>query len=190
MRRWIGRIVFALLGILVAGAAAMVRRDLPAAEVEARWATPPSRFVDVDGMRVHVREHGSGPALLLVHGSSSSLFAWEGWAAELSGAYRVISFDLPGHGLTGPHPSDRYSHADMADFVDHLATTLGLVRFSLAGNSMGGHVAALYALAHPERIEKLILVDAHGLPREEPPPLLFRLAGMPLIGNLLTLLSP
>src|SRR6266545_939197 len=190
LRRWTARVLLALVAVLVVGTAAMVRGDLAAAEVEARWADPPSQFVEVDGMRVHVRERGSGPPLLLVHGSGSSLFTWDGWAAELSGAYRVIAFDLPGHGLTGPHPEDRYSRADMAEFVDHLATALGVVRFSLAGNSMGGHVAALYALAHPERIEKLILVDAYGLHREEPPPLIFRLAGLPLLGNLLTLVSP
>jgi pimeloyl-ACP methyl ester carboxylesterase len=190
MGRWIGRGLTALLAIVVVGAAAMVRRDLPAAEVEARWASPPSRFVEVDGMRVHVRERGSGPPLLLVHGLAASLFTWEGWAAELSGAHRVIAFDLPGHGLTGPHPEDRYSHADMADFVDHLATALGVTRFSLAGSSMGGHVAARYALAHPERVDRLILVDALGLHREEPRPLIFRLYGTPIVGNVLTLVSP
>ena len=176
--------------LLAAGVATQWRGDLPLETVRARWATGASRFIEVDGLRIHVRERGSGPVLLLLHGSNSSLFTWQGWVTELSGEHRVISFDLPGHGLTGPDPKGRYSHAEMAELVDHVATALGVSRFSLAGNSMGGHLAIVYALAHPERVEKLILVDSHGLHREEPPPLIFRLAGAPVLGHVLARLSP
>jgi pimeloyl-ACP methyl ester carboxylesterase len=188
--RFIRRGLIFLVFVLVAGGVAMVRLDRPAAEVAARWGTPPSRFIDVDGMRVHVRERGTGPALLLLHGSNASLFTWEGWARELSGEHRVIALDLPGHGLTGPHPQDRYTARDMAEVVDHAMTALGVERFSLAGNSMGGHIAVTYALAHPERVENLILVDAAGLPREEPRPLIFRLATWPVVGLLFGVVTP
>jgi pimeloyl-ACP methyl ester carboxylesterase len=188
--RWIRRGLGLLLLIVVAAMLAMVRFDRSPAEVEARWGTPPSQFVEVDGMRVHVRDRGDGPALVLIHGSNSSLFTWEGWAGQLSGKRRVIALDLPGHGLTGPHPQDRYSAKDMAEVVDHIMTKLGVEHASLAGNSMGGHVALVYALAHPQRVDKLILVDAVGLPRGEPRPLVLRVAGWPVLGHIFGVVTP
>src|SRR6187397_398902 len=108
MLRWLLRGLGLLLVLAIGGIAATVRIDRPAAEVEARWARPPSKFVDVDGLRVHVRDRGKGPVVVLVHGSNSSLFTWEGWARALETDHRVITLDLPGHGLTGPHPRARY----------------------------------------------------------------------------------
>ena len=188
--RWIRRGLLVLALLVLAGVVAMMRLDRPAAQVAARWGKPPSRFVEVDGMRVHVRDRGAGSPLVLLHGSNASLYTWEGWARELAGEHRVITLDLPGHGLTGPDPHDRYSARDMAEFVDHVVAALGVARFSLGGNSMGGHVAWVYALAHPDRLESLILVDAAGLPRQEPPPFIFRLAARPVMGKLLGLLTP
>ena len=69
---WIRRGLLGLLVLVVVAGAAMVRLDLPAQEATARWARPPSRFVDVDGMRVHVRDQGTGPVLVLLHGSNAS----------------------------------------------------------------------------------------------------------------------
>jgi pimeloyl-ACP methyl ester carboxylesterase len=179
-----------LLGLLLAGLAASVRRDLPASELEARYAQPPSRFLEVDGLRMHYRDEGQGPALVLLHGSNASLFTWEGWARELSGHFRVISVDLPGHGLTGPHPQGRYTPTDMAHALDAFRARLGLERFHLAGNSMGGSVAWHYALRFPERVERLVLVDATGYPREEPRPLIFRLLRAPVLGELFSTVTP
>jgi len=190
MARWIIRALLALLFLLAFATLAMVRLDHPAAEVEARWATPPSKFIDVDGMRVHVRERGTGPTLVLLHGSNSSLFTWEGWARELGGDHHIIAFDLPGHGLTGPDAKARYTPQDMAEFVDHVVTKLGADRFALAGNSMGGHIALAYTLEHPKRVEKLILIDSSGLPREEPRPLVFRITNIPLLGRLFVWVTP
>jgi pimeloyl-ACP methyl ester carboxylesterase len=190
MFRWLKRIILFLLAALVVAAALLVRLDRSAAEVEARWAAPPSKFVEAAGMRVHVRERGAGPALLLLHGASSSLFAWEACAAELAADHRVISLDLPGHGLTGPHPRDRYGAHDMADVVDKVVDALDVGRFSLAGNSMGGHVALAYALDHPGRVERLILVDSAGLPREEPRPFAFRIASLPVLGEIVRWITP
>jgi pimeloyl-ACP methyl ester carboxylesterase len=190
MLRWLLRVLLVLLLLLVGGTLAMVRRDRPPAEVEARWATPPSQFVAAAGLRVHVRERGSGPALVLLHGMGSSLFTREGWARELATDRRVIALDLPGHGLTGPRPDDRYSPGDMAEVVDAVVSALGVTRFSLAGNSMGGQVAIAYTLAHPERVDRLILVDPYVLPREEPLPFAFRLFAMPVVGDIVTHVTP
>jgi pimeloyl-ACP methyl ester carboxylesterase len=189
MRRilfWTTVVLLALGGALALG----VRRDLPAAELEARYAQPPSRFLEVDGLRVHYRDEGQGPTLLLLHGSNAALFTWERWTRELSGRFRVISLDLPGHGLTGPDPQGRYSASDMANFLEAFRARLGLERFHLAGNSMGGSVAWHYALLYPERVERLVLVDSAGYPREEPAPLVFRLVRMPVLGELLSQVTP
>ncbi|QSQ26333.1 alpha/beta hydrolase [Pyxidicoccus parkwayensis] len=177
--------------LLVSGAlAASVAPELPAAEAEARYATPPSRFLEVDGLRIHYRDQGQGPLLVLLHGSNASLFTWEGWVRELSSHYRVISLDLPGHGLTGPDPKQRYTWTGMAEVLEAFRARLGLERFHLAGNSMGGAVAWHYALLHPEHVDRLILVDAAGYPRDEPAPLVFRLARTPVLGELLSHVTP
>jgi pimeloyl-ACP methyl ester carboxylesterase len=167
-----------------------LRAERPAAGLEARYATPPSRFLDVDGLRIHYRDQGQGPALVLLHGSNASLFTWEGWVRELSGGYRVITLDLPGHGLTGPDARARYTFTGMAEVLEAFRARLGLERFHLAGNSMGGAVAWHYALSHPERVERLVLVDAGGYPRKEPAPLVFRLMRAPVLGNLLSRVTP
>jgi pimeloyl-ACP methyl ester carboxylesterase len=78
----------------------------------------------------------------------------------------------------------------MAGFVDRFAATLGVSRFTVGGNSMGGGVAWRYALLHPDKVERLILVDSAGQPREESPPFVFRLFTTPVIGHLVRWISP
>lgn len=185
--KWGGAAALVALGALVF---AGVRCDRAPAAVEARWATPPSRFVEVDGLRVHYRDRGRGPAIVLLHGSNSSLFTWEGWAADLARDHRVVTLDLPGHGLTGPDPRARYRPAEMAAFLDRFVAALGLDRFTLGGNSMGGGVAWRYALLHPDKVERLVLVDSAGLPRREPKPFAFRLFSLPVAGRVARWVSP
>lgn len=182
--RWLLRVLVALALLVALG----IRPDRPAAELEARLGTPPSQFLAVDGIRVHYRDRGAGPAIVLLHGSNASLFTWEGWAATLSREHRVLSLDLPGHGLTGPDPEGRYSAAEMAERVDHFAAALGLEHFSVAGNSMGGDVALHLALAHPARIDKLVLVDAHAYP--QPLPTMLALFTVPVLGQLTRWITP
>jgi pimeloyl-ACP methyl ester carboxylesterase len=189
-RRTVGIAVALLLGLPLAVALTGVRCDRPAAEVEARYATAPSKFVEVDGLRVHYRDRGAGPAVLLLHGSNSSLFTWEGWAAELAPHHRVVTVDLPGHGLTGPDPRQRYSPSQMAEVVDGFARAIGLDKFTLGGNSMGGNVSWHYALAHPEKVDHLILVDSAGVPREEPRPFALRMFGSPVLGHVARWITP
>ncbi len=175
-----GRVVaaVALIGAVVALAGA-ARRDLPADQVRAAYGGPPSRFVRVDGMDVHYRDEGSGPVLLLIHGLASSLHTWEGWARELAPSFRVVRLDLPGFGLTGPHPERDYSIGTYVATVAHFLDALGIARASVAGNSLGGRIAWQLALAHPDRVERLVLIDALG--REpDPAPLVIRMARLPL----------
>ena len=160
--------------------------DLPRGYLIERYGLPPSTFIDVGGTRAHVRDEGRPDAmpLLLIHGSLGSLHMWEGWVAELKDRYRLISVDLPGHGLTGGWPRGDYSIEAYADFVEVLADALGLDRFAIAGHSMGGAVAWNFAATRPERTSHLILVDASAYPREGEAPLGTRLARAPLVGDL------
>jgi pimeloyl-ACP methyl ester carboxylesterase len=169
--KWAGISLAALLALIVAAAFAIgFRRDIPVEDLKPRYATGASRFVELDGLNVHYRDQGprGAPALLLLHGSAASLHTWEGWEARLKNDFRVVSVDLPAHGLTGPWPKDGdYTLDGYANFVERFAVKIGLQRFALAGNSMGGTIAWTYAGRHPQRVEKLILLDAAGYPRPD-----------------------
>lgn len=150
-----------------------------------RWAPPPSDFIELDGLLVHYRDQGptSDPVpLVLIHGTSASLHTWEGWVAGLSTTRRVISFDLPGFGLTGPNADHDYTDARYVAFVRQLLARLGVGRVILAGNSLGGEIAWQVALADPSRVAGLVLVDAAGFEFvPESLPLGFRIARIPVL---------
>lgn len=159
-------ILLLLTMLAVAGfVAANWAPDMPAAEVEAKWATPPSQFVQIAGQRVHYRDEGprDDPSpLVFVHGFGSSLHAWEGWTARLRERRRVVSFDLAGFGLTGPALDSQYGLDRDVALLFGVMDALGISRAVVGGNSLGGAVAWRAALARPERVERLILVDAGG----------------------------
>lgn len=165
---------------LLAGLVAVWAPDKPLTALTARWAPPPSQFLPVRGMQVHLRDEGprADPVpIVLLHGTADSLHTWDGWSAALRGQRRVIRFDLPGFGLTGPDPRADYSIDAYVRFVWAVLDTLGVRNVVLGGNSLGGHIAWRAALAQPQRVRQLVLVDAAGYP--EPPidvPLGLRLA--------------
>jgi pimeloyl-ACP methyl ester carboxylesterase len=139
--------------------------DWPVEALVARWAPPPSQFIELDGQLVHLRDEGprhDGVPLVLLHGTSSSLHTWEGWVKGLRAQHRVISIDLPGFGLTGPNSTGDYRGDAYARFVLALMDRLGVQRFVLGGNSLGGEVAWRTTLLAPQRVAGLILVDAGG----------------------------
>jgi pimeloyl-ACP methyl ester carboxylesterase len=168
--------------------------DLPVAAAEQRYTSPASQFIQLsDGVRLHMRDEGprDAPVIILAHGSNASLHTWEPWVASLKGKWRVVSFDFPAHGLTGPNTSGVYNGANYVRVVDELASHLKIERFVLAGNSMGGAVAWRYALAHPTKVAGLVLVDAAGYPRDGggKPPLVFRLARAPVVGEAFSMMT-
>jgi pimeloyl-ACP methyl ester carboxylesterase len=180
--------------VLAAFVAANWAPDRPLSELKARWAPPPSTFVDVQGMNVHLRDEGprnDAVPIVLLHGTSSSLHTWEGWAQELKAKRRVIRFDLPGIGLTGAPPDADYRIERYVRFIAAMLDALAVSRCVLAGNSFGGQVAWETALAHPERVEKLILVDAAGYPFQPVSlPIGFRIARIPGLNRLMEFTLP
>jgi pimeloyl-ACP methyl ester carboxylesterase len=194
MRRGSGRILRGL-GVLVVLVAAVIawqwKSDLPLDGLKARWATGASRFVELDGMSVHYRDEGTGAPIVLLHGTGASLHTWDAWTAELvKSGRRVVRLDLPGFGLTGPHPQGDYRIEAYVELVDHFATRMGLKQFALAGSSLGGQITWRYATAHPDRVGALVLVDAAGYPRAGTPPLVFRLGRVPVLSSLMAHLNP
>jgi pimeloyl-ACP methyl ester carboxylesterase len=182
-RRWPFFFLCAI-GALAALASWAYSPPLPPEMLVARYANEKSRFMDIAGARAHVRDQGNsdGIPLVLIHGSGSSLHVWEGWAQELGSKVRLISVDLPGHGLTGAWPRDEYTVEAYADFIEALADALKLDRFALAGHSLGGGVAWTFAATRPDRVSQIILVDAAGENREAPWPT--RLARLPVVGDI------
>jgi pimeloyl-ACP methyl ester carboxylesterase len=173
-------VVFALvIVVLGVGVAASWAPDRPVETLLPRWAPPPSQFLQLDGMRVHYRDEGprTDPTpIVLVHGTSSSLHTWQGWADALSPTRRVIRMDLPGFGLTGPSPANDYSMPAYVRFIEHFLDRLAVTHCVLGGNSLGGNIAWRVAVADP-RVVKLVLVDSGGYPlAPRSMPLGFRLA--------------
>jgi pimeloyl-ACP methyl ester carboxylesterase len=165
LRRILGVVAMLVLVLLVGGIVAAWAPDRPVDALKPRWAGAPSRFIDVDGLQVHLRDEGprDDPVpIVLIHGTVASLHTWEGWAAALRGERRVVSFDLPGFGLTGPNASGDYGMAADTRFVLDLLDTLKIERCVLAGSSLGGEIAWRTAVVAPQRVERLVLIDAGG----------------------------
>ena len=125
-----------------------------------------SRFIVVDGVELHMRDIGSGPVVLLLHGHAGNLRMWNAWTDALADAYRVISFDIPGYGLTSPDPSSDYSVDRTAELAMGLMDEMGIGQFYAGGTSIGSIAAFRMTSRHAERIPALILANAAGLPRE------------------------
>lgn len=131
-----------------------------AARLDSPYWSEADRLVDIDGVMARVRVEGpaDAPVIVLVHGFSYSLESWDGWAADLGADHRVIRMDLPGHGLTGPDPQQRYSVPQTVEFLGALLDELGLDHVTLAGNSLGGLVSWRLAAERPNLVERLVLV--------------------------------
>jgi pimeloyl-ACP methyl ester carboxylesterase len=198
----LARLLLRLLGLLlILSAAAMALSRAPDRPVEtlvARWAAPPSDFIEIKGQLVHLRDEGprSDPApIVLLHGTAASLHTWDGWAAALKAQRRVIRIDLPGFGLTGPfagaYARDDYRGDTYARFVIDLLDALRLPRVVIGGNSLGGEVAWRAVALAPQRFERLILVNASGyafVPEEVP--LGLQVAGLPVLRSIGEILLP
>jgi pimeloyl-ACP methyl ester carboxylesterase len=119
--------------------------------VMARWAGPPSRFVTVDGVPIHLREEGpkGAPVVVLLHGSIVNLHEWDLVVPLLKRHYRVVRFDWPPYGLSGPDPKGVYTTPRAAELMDGLMRALGHDKFALVSTSNGANVALEYNRLYP-----------------------------------------
>ncbi len=166
----------ALCGVVVAiagGALAYVKVGMlnpTLDELKAQYANAPSEFIVIDNVPLHVRDEGvrdsALPPLILLNGHLGNLRMWDGWAPILAPSMRVIRFDFPPYGLSGPDPKGAYTSARAVELLEGLIAHYGFEKVNLGGTSNGALVATLYAIKHPERVNKLVVST---LPNGRPP---------------------
>lgn len=184
-----------VISILILGFVAFNwKNDVSVEELKKKYANTDSKFVEIDGMQVHFRVEGVTKdtlPIVLIHGTGASLHTWEGWVSELKNEHRIITLDLPAYGLTGPNQTGDYSQDFYVSFMEKFLSKLKIKRCVLGGNSLGGGITWAYALEHPERVSKMILVDAGGYPMvSKSVPIAFQIARMPIVGNLFKYILP
>lgn len=153
-----------LVTAVTVGAIWLYTPDKTRPALEAKYLDAPGDHLEVAGLRLHLRDSGpkDAPAVILLHGFGASLHTWEPWARALAADHRVIRFDLPGFGLTGPDPTGDYTDARSLQVLMALLDRLAVSRASLIGNSIGGRIAWTFAARHPERVDKLVLISPDG----------------------------
>ena len=152
--------------------------------IEQKYTNIFSKFILIDGKRVHYRDEGEGDVIVLIHGTASSLHAWDKWAKELKNNYRVIRMDLPGFGLTGHEEHNQYEIKHDLEFLSKLTHKLGISSSHLVGSSLGGRIAWEYSLQHPESVISLTLINSLGYPQKKWPPGI-ELAQWPLLDKVM-----
>lgn len=155
--------LLAVVGLAVAAIAAFIiyaragGLETDPSESMARYGGPPSQFLDVGGTRVHYRDEGTGPVLVLLHGSRASLHQWDGWVKQLGGQFRIVRLDSMVHGLTGPDANNDYTGARQQQMFKALLDHLKIDRFFLSGTSSGSTEAVRFAAENPGRVERMVL---------------------------------
>jgi pimeloyl-ACP methyl ester carboxylesterase len=168
MKRRIGRIALAVSA--VSALAALVGPflvpvpPLKGTRPPQALADPDSQFIEINGLKVHVKTMGQGePVFVLLHGFGASLYSWHAVMEPLSQLGKVIAFDRPAFGLTERpltwEVQNPYSPEAQVALVIGLLDHFGVQQAILVGNSAGGTVAMQTTQAHPERVSALILVD-------------------------------
>ena len=144
-------------------------------------------WAEVDGLRTHYLKAGEGNApVLLLHGGGydSASLSYKHAIGSISRHHQVFAPDWPGYGQSDK-PEIEYSTEYYVGFVGRLMDVLGLKKANLVGISMGGAISLGFSLRSPQRVEKLILVDSHGLGREVPGRMAsFALVRLPLLNKL------
>jgi pimeloyl-ACP methyl ester carboxylesterase len=135
------------------------------ATVEAAYVAADSRFTDIDGLRLHYKDTGRGPAVLLWHGNFGSLDFYDGWVRQLSDRYRLIRFDINGYGLSGPDEKVDFTIERRLTIARRLLDQLGVERYFVVGTSFAAPMAYRDAAERPQRVLGLMLANAGGLPR-------------------------
>lgn len=178
-RKWAWAVVMPLWLFNTAGRGLFVK-SIPPGEILRR--TPKDRFIETGGVRYHYTEYaGKGPVVELLHGFASSTYTWEKVAPYLNEAgYHVLALDMKGFGWSDKPKDANYDPYTLMQEVNQWMDAIGLKDVTFVGNSLGGAIAWLMALEHPEKVGRLVLIDAAGYPMQKP--FIIRMAGSPLSG--------
>jgi pimeloyl-ACP methyl ester carboxylesterase len=189
--KYLGIAMFALLILLCF---VFWKNDIPIETLKSKYTSPSSSFVEVMQMNVHYRDEGiknDSVPLVLLHGTGASLHTWEDSVERLKDSFRIITLDLPAYGLTGPNPDRVYSQEFYMKFIDEFLSSIQVDQCIIGGNSLGGAIAWNYAHQYPEKVKKLILIDAAGYPMvSESKPIAFTLAQIPVLKHILNYVTP
>ena len=176
--------------------------DIPKNEIIAKHANGASEFITLeDGSLIHIRDEGNknGKTIVMVHGFNGSLFNYEPLIPHLNDRYRILTLDLPAHGLTGAVKSDFYSHEGFEDVIKEVVKIQGIDEFYLIGHSMGGMVAWRYTLNNMKQIKGLIIIGSPFIGSEieyndfqsvNAPPAAFKLLDTALFREMLGYVTP
>jgi pimeloyl-ACP methyl ester carboxylesterase len=188
------KIFWAVVVVLIAVLSFLYKGDIPLEELKKQYTNEQSKFIIIDGVNVHYRDEGNkndSLPIVLIHGTSSSLHTWDSIVPALLNKKRIIRLDIPAFGLTGPHPRREYSIAFYNQFIDSFLSSLGVQQYIIAGNSLGGSIAWNQALSYPQKVKQLILINSGGYPKKnEKGNIGFKLASMPVIGDVLVKFTP
>jgi pimeloyl-ACP methyl ester carboxylesterase len=169
-------------------------RNKTVEELKPKYAPTPSAFMEINGMNVHYRDEGNAAdsiPIVLIHGTGASLHTFDEWVKILRGSHRVVRMDIPAFGLTGPDPQHDYSIEKYVNFIEKFLAAKGIKRCILGGNSLGGQISWQFTLKNPEKVAKLILIDATGYAMKSKKTVLaFQVARMPVLNKLLTFVTP
>tara|TARA_B100001093_G_C26854615_1_gene1026812 strand:+ start:2977 stop:3822 length:846 start_codon:yes stop_codon:yes gene_type:complete len=143
-----------------------------------------SLYLNLDGNKIHYTDRGKGDVVVFLHGIFSSLHTFEYWAYLLAKDFRVITIDMPGFGLTKSNPKNDYSIPFYIEFINQFTKELGIEKLIISGNSLGGWIAWEFAVAFPEKVIKMILVNSAGYINSGKFPLPFVLAKSPILKNI------
>lgn len=175
------------LGLILLVLSLNYHSDIPLEVLKERYTNSESKFIAIGELQVHYRDEGSGPPLVLVHGTSASLHTWDVWTATLKDQFRVIRMDIPAFGLTGPNAAHDYSINAYCHFLKSFLEVLEVDTCYLAGNSLGGDIVWNFAERNPEIAKRAILIDAAGYKHKLP--FVMKLAASP-IGPLFKNITP
>ncbi len=151
-----------LIIVIAVGLLSILKGDKTVESLVSIYTDDESRFYEWKDINVHFKDEGYGRPIVFLHGSSSSLQTWDKLTSYLKNNARIIRMDLPGFGLTGPHPERDYSLNAYIQFLDGFTKHIGIPQFIIAGNSWGGMLAWYYASLRQQEVSGVILIDAAG----------------------------
>ena len=190
MQKKIKYFIYSLIILLTFAIGNSIYADISVEDLKKEYTNEQSQFIEVDEINVHFRDEGEGFPIVLIHGTAASLHTWDAWTDDLKKTNRVIRMDLPAFGITGPNKNADYSIEAYTTFLHSFLEKLKLEKFHLAGNSLGGNIAWNYTADYPSKVEKLILVDASGLPTNKSQPAIFKMAKTPILNSLFLYITP